>query len=67
MVLGEGHSVEVHNCSDDVPVQIIQDGHTMGEVRPGGRVSVAMGDQRAKLARLSGTSFLSRYRETFGT
>src|SRR5690242_9736238 len=58
MVLGEGHAVDVHNRSDDVPLQIIQDGHTMGEVGPGGRVSVAMGDQRAKLARLSGTSFL---------
>jgi NAD+ kinase len=67
MVLGEGHAVDVHNRSDDVPLQIIQDGHTMGEVGPGGRVSVTMGDQRAKLARLSGTSFLSRYRETFGT
>jgi hypothetical protein len=26
---------------------------------------VGMGDQRARLARLAGTSFFSRYRETF--
>jgi NAD+ kinase len=65
MVLGERHTVEVRNGSDDVPIQIIQDGHSMGEIPPGGRIVVAMGDQRARLARLAGTSFFSRYRETF--
>jgi hypothetical protein len=37
----------------------------MGDVPPGGRMMVGMGDQRARLARLAGTSFFSRYRETF--
>jgi NAD+ kinase len=65
MVLGRGHQVEVHNRSDDVPLQIVRDGHAMGEVLPGGRFMVRLGDDRARLARLSGSSFFSRYRETF--
>jgi NAD+ kinase len=65
MVLGEGHRVQVQNRTDDVPIQIVQDGHSMGEIGPGGRITVSMGDQRARLARLAGTSFFSRYRETF--
>ncbi|HEY0389261.1 MAG TPA: NAD(+)/NADH kinase [Gaiellales bacterium] len=65
MVLGRGHQVEVHNRSDDVPLQVIEDGHAMGQVPPGGRISVAMGDECAELARMAGTSFFGRYRETF--
>jgi hypothetical protein len=34
-------------------------------VPPGGRMTVGMGARRARLARLAGTSFFSRYRETF--
>ena len=67
MVLGRGHQVEVHNRSDDVPLQIVRDGHALGEVLPGGRFSVRLGEERARLARLSGSSFFSRYRETFST
>jgi NAD+ kinase len=65
MVLGRGHQIEVHNRSDDVPLQLIEDGHAMGQVPPGGRIAVAMGDECAQLARIAGTSFFSRYRETF--
>jgi NAD+ kinase len=67
MVLGRGHRVDVFNRSDDVPLQIVRDGHAMGEVLPGGRFTVRLGDDRARLARLSGSSFFSRYRETFST
>jgi NAD+ kinase len=65
MVLGRGHRIEVRNRTDDVPLQVIEDGHSMGEIAPGGAISVAMGEHHAQLARLSGTSFFSRYRETF--
>jgi NAD+ kinase len=65
MVLGRGHSIEVRNRTDDVPLQLIEDGHSMGEIAPGGAIAVIMGEQHAQLARLSGTSFFSRYRETF--
>jgi NAD kinase len=46
---------------------VIVDGHEMREVPPGGRVAVRLGDEWARLARVEGTSFFSRYRETFST
>ncbi|MGZ4431856.1 MAG: NAD(+)/NADH kinase [Gaiellales bacterium] len=65
MVLGPAHRVEVHNRTPDLPLQIVVDGHMHGQVAPGGRVVVRLGEARAQLARLSGTSFFTRYRETF--
>jgi NAD+ kinase len=67
MVLGRDHTVEVANRSDDVPIQVVVDGHTHGEVPPGGRVTVAMSERCAKLAQIAGHSFFQRYRETFST
>jgi NAD+ kinase len=65
MVLGPAHRVEVYNRTPDIPLQIVVDGHTHGQVAPGGCVTVRLGDARAQLARLGGTSFFTRYRETF--
>ena len=65
MVLGRDHDVELRNRSDDVPMQLIVDGHIHGEVPPGGEVTARLGAGFARLARLPGTSFFSRYRETF--
>ena len=49
MVLGRPHRVELHNRSVDVPVQVIVDGHIAGDVPPGGRFAVTMGDAFARL------------------
>jgi NAD+ kinase len=65
MVLGRGHVVELHNRSDDVPIKVVEDGHPMAEVPPGGRILGQLHSEYARLARLTGTSFFSRYRETF--
>ena len=65
MVVGRGHRVELANRSVDVPLEVIVDGHIRRRLEPGARVAVAMGEQRTHLARLSGMSFFSRYRETF--
>ena len=67
MVLGRGHLVEIDNATVDVPINVIVDGHSIREVPPGGRVAVRLGDEWARLARIEGTSFFSRYRETFST
>jgi NAD+ kinase len=67
MVLGRGHLVEIDNATVDVPINVIVDGHSMREVPPGSRVAVRLGDEWARLARIEGTSFFSRYRETFST
>jgi NAD+ kinase len=67
MVLGRGHHVEIHNASDDVPLNVVVDGHPSREIPPGDRVTVRLGDGWARLARVEGTSFFSKYRETFST
>ena len=65
MVLGRPHHVELRNASPDVPLHAIVDGHRQGDLAPGKRVTVGLGDRSARLARVPGTSFFSRYRETF--
>jgi NAD+ kinase len=65
MVLGRSHVVQLHNRSADVPVRVIVDGHQAGGVDPGGRLEVRQSDSRARLARLAGSSFFSRYLQTF--
>jgi NAD+ kinase len=67
MVLGRPHLVQLRNAAVDVPIQVIVDGHTAGRVEPGGVVEVRQGDSFATLARVPGTSFFTRYLETFGT
>jgi NAD+ kinase len=65
LVLGRSHHVELRNATVDVPLQVIVDGHGEGTIEPGGAVSVRLSDRSARLARLPGTSFFSRYRDTF--
>ncbi len=65
MVLGRPHTVELSNRAPDVPLQVIVDGHEQATVEPGGTVQLAMGPAHARLARLAGSSFFTRYRETF--
>jgi NAD+ kinase len=65
MVLGRPHVLGLANRSDDVPVQVIVDGHIHGRLDPGAGLSLQIGERRAHLARLGGSSFFSRYRETF--
>ncbi len=65
MVLGRPHCVELLNLSVDVPVQVIVDGHIAGMVDPGGQYRVRLGESFAYLARLTDTSFFTRYRQTF--
>jgi NAD+ kinase len=65
MVLGRSHVVQLHNRSVDVPVQVIVDGHTAGRVDPDGRLEVRQAESTARLARIEGSSFFSRYLDTF--
>ncbi|HEU0194856.1 MAG TPA: NAD(+)/NADH kinase [Gaiellales bacterium] len=65
MVLGRPHQVELANRSEDVPLEIIVDGHVAGRLESGQRLSVSMGGHGALLARTAGTSFFDRYRSTF--
>jgi NAD+ kinase len=65
MVLGRSHAVCFRNRAADVPVQVIVDGHVVAVADPGETVDVRMGDACAALARVSGTSFFTRYLEAF--
>ena len=65
MVLGRAHAVSFRNGAADVPVQVIVDGHVVAVLDPGGMLDVRMGDASAALARVSGTSFFTRYLEAF--
>jgi len=65
VVLGRPHTVDLANRSDDVPVEIILDGHIAGRLAPGERMQVRMGEMTAHLARVAGMSFFDRYRGTF--
>lgn len=65
MVLGRTHTVELVNHSPDVPVQVIVDGRERGRLEPAAAVDVRLGPAYARLARLAGSSFFTRYREAF--
>jgi NAD+ kinase len=65
MVLGRAHVLQLHNRTPDVPVELIVDGHTAAAIDPGGRLEVRQSEASACLARVAGSSFFSRYLETF--
>jgi NAD+ kinase len=65
MVLGRPHRVELANRSEDVPLEIIVDGHVAGRLESEDRLTVRMGADGALLARPAGMSFFGRYRSTF--
>jgi NAD+ kinase len=65
MVLGRSHAVRFRNSAADVAVQMIVDGHVVAVLDPGEALEVRMGDASAALARVSGTSFFTRYLEAF--
>jgi NAD+ kinase len=65
LVVPRGLEVTVRNVTADVPAVLLVDGHRVGELAPGGEVSVDLCDETSLLATLSETTFFSRYRETF--
>jgi NAD+ kinase len=65
MVLGRAHTAVFRNAAADVSVQALVDGHVVGVIDPGGRLEVRMGQASAALARVSGTSFFTRYLQEF--
>jgi len=65
LVVPRGLELAVTNRTPDVPVSVLTDGHSVGEVPPAGLARVALGPQRSLLATLADSTFLRRYRETF--
>jgi NAD+ kinase len=65
LVIPRGSDVVVTNCTPDVWVTALADGHVFSEIAPGGQMTVRLGPQRTLLATLPEVTFFSRYRHTF--
>lgn len=67
LVLPRGRDLEVENRTADVALTVIVDGHGVGEVEPGGSVTIRLGEQRSLLATLPEVTFFRRYHDTFAS
>ena len=65
LVVPRGEDVDVWNRTPDVPVSVLVDGRERGELVPGGRATIRLGDEHALLGTMPETTFFGRYRETF--
>lgn len=67
LVAARGEDVVVWNRTADVPGAVLVDGHAVGHVGPGERVTMRLGPLRSLLATLPEATFVRRYRERFAT
>ncbi len=67
LVVPRGIDVEIRNQTPDVPVSVLVDGHEIAQVEAGVLSSVRLGERTSLLATLHETTFIRRYRETFGS
>jgi NAD+ kinase len=65
LVVPLGSDLNVRNETREVGMIVLVDGRKVGEVGPGGEVTVRVGADRSRLATLPERTFFTRYRETF--
>ena len=65
LVVPRGLDLVVENRTPDVRVQVLADGHGLGEIPLTGRVTVRLGEPRSRLATLPEWTFFQRYHKTF--
>ena len=65
LVVPRGSDLVVTNRSADIPLALIGDGQRVGEVAPGGDVTIRLGDANILLATLPDITFLTRFRSAF--
>ncbi len=65
LVVPRGLAVAITNATPDVSVAVLADGHQVGELAPGERFDVGLGEERSLLALLPEVTFFSRYHEVF--
>ena len=65
LVIPRGLDLVISNCTPDVDVAVIMDGHPLASTGLDRRVTVRLGEQRSLLATLPETTFFRRFRETF--
>jgi NAD+ kinase len=67
LVLPRSRDLEVENRTADVALTVIVDGRAVGEVEPGGSVTIRLGPQRSLLATLPEVTFFRRYHDAFAS
>jgi NAD+ kinase len=67
LVVPRGLELTVRNETADVPAAVLVDGRGVGDLAPGGEVTVSLCEARSLLATLPETTFFGRYRETFAS
>jgi NAD+ kinase len=65
LVVPQNLTVRIANRTDDVPVAVLADGRTIGELAPGDTMEVGVGAERSLLALLPEVTFFSRYHQVF--
>ena len=65
LVVPQNLTVGIANRTDDVPVAVIADGHTIAELAPGATMEVGVGAEHSLLALLPEVTFFSRYHQVF--
>jgi NAD+ kinase len=66
LVVGPDVELEVVNRTPDVEVVVLVDGHIVGRLDRGARVTVRFGTSRTLLATLPEQTFFGRYASVFG-
>ncbi len=66
-VVPRGLDLLISNRTTAVGCAVLVDGHRMADCGPGGHVSIRLGAERSLLGTLPGTTFVRRYRQSFGS
>jgi NAD+ kinase len=67
LVVPRSSDVVVENKTSDVPLTVLADGHKIGSLDYGDRVTVRLGPRRSRLATMPESTFFTRYRDTFAS
>lgn len=67
LVVPRGRDAIFWNRSPDIPASVLVDGQRVGDLAPGARVRVRIGEQRSLLATLPEVTFFSRYSRSFAS
>jgi NAD+ kinase len=67
LVVPRSSDLVVQNKTPDVALTVLADGHPVGELRAGERITVRLGPKRTRLATLPEATFFTRYRDTFAS
>jgi len=67
LVVPRSSDVVIENRTPDVAVTVLADGHKVFELERNERITVRLGPARTRLATLPGSTFFTRYRDTFAS